>query len=75
MAATKEEVEAARSDPKQANILYHDWEATTYDEKWSISFDDRCTVYAKERFTAIAGEDGWPYEKALESAVGPDFSC
>jgi len=73
MAASKEEVEAARSDPKQANILYHDWEATTYDEKWSISFDDRCTVYAKERFTSIAGEEGWPYGKALEIGSGTGF--
>jgi ubiquinone/menaquinone biosynthesis C-methylase UbiE len=73
MAVTREEVEAARSDPKQANILYHDWEATTYDEKWSISFDDRCTVYAKERFTSIAGEAGWPYEKALEIGSGTGF--
>ncbi|GAA1658846.1 class I SAM-dependent methyltransferase [Fodinicola feengrottensis] len=73
MAVTKEEVEAARHDPKQANILYHDWEATTYDEKWSISFDDRCTVYAKERFTSIAGEDGWPYETALEIGSGTGF--
>ncbi|MFL6122143.1 MAG: SAM-dependent methyltransferase, partial [Actinophytocola sp.] len=33
--ASVEEVEAARSDPKLANVLYHDWEADTYDEKWS----------------------------------------
>lgn len=73
MAVTKEEVDAARNDPKQANILYHDWEAGTYDEKWSISFDDRCTTYAKERFTGIAGEDGWPYETALEIGSGTGF--
>ncbi|WP_246281789.1 class I SAM-dependent methyltransferase [Fodinicola acaciae] len=73
MTPTKEEVDAARSDPKQANILYHDWEAGTYDEKWSISFDDRCTTYARERFTGIAGEEGWPYEKALEIGSGTGF--
>ena len=29
-------------DTKLAQVLYHDWEAQTYDEKWSISFDERC---------------------------------
>jgi ubiquinone/menaquinone biosynthesis C-methylase UbiE len=70
---TREEVEAARSDPKQANILYHDWEASTYDEKWSISYDERCTTYARERFEAIAGTDGWPYGTALEVGSGTGF--
>src|SRR2546427_676429 len=44
--ASAEEVEAARSDPKLANVLYHDWEADSYDEKWSISYDERCIDYA-----------------------------
>jgi SAM-dependent methyltransferase len=65
-AVTGEEVAAARHDPKQANILYHDWESTTYDEKWSISYDERCIRYAKDRFTAVAPADDWPYERALE---------
>ena len=52
--ATAEEVEAARKDTKLAQVLYHDWEATTYDEKWSISFDERCIDYAKARFAHIA---------------------
>ena len=60
MTVSREEVEAARHDPKQANILYHDWEAQTYDEKWSISYDERCISYARDRFAAIAGTDGWP---------------
>lgn len=46
--ATEEEVNAAFGDPKQANILYHDWEATTYDEKWSISYDKRCIDDARD---------------------------
>ena len=53
MTASREQVEAARHDPKQANILYHDWEARTYDEKWSISYDERCIRYARERFAKI----------------------
>ena len=64
--ATQAEVEAARSDPKLANILYHDWEAGSYDEKWSISYDERCITYAADRFRYAAGETGWPYERALE---------
>ena len=60
-AATAAEVEAAWSDPKLANVLYHDWEAATYDEKWSISFDERCIDYARDRFAHVAGTAGWPY--------------
>ena len=37
------EVEAASGTTRScANVLYHDWEAGTYDEKWSISYDERC---------------------------------
>jgi SAM-dependent methyltransferase len=71
--ATRQEVEAARSDPKQANILYHDWEASTYDEKWSISYDERCIDYARDRFELVAGRDGWPYATALELGCGTGF--
>lgn len=71
--ATRQEVEAARSDPKQANILYHDWEASTYDEKWSISYDERCIDYARDRFALVAGRDGWPYATALELGCGTGF--
>ncbi|PRC57918.1 SAM-dependent methyltransferase, partial [Mycobacterium sp. ITM-2017-0098] len=39
--ATEEQVEAARHDTKLAQVLYHDWEAESYDEKWSISYDQR----------------------------------
>ena len=70
---TAEQVQQAWSDPKLANILYHDWEAGTYDEKWSISFDDRCINYAVERFRHIAGDGGWPYGEALELGCGTGF--
>lgn len=71
--ATQAEVEAARSDPKLANILYHDWEADSYDEKWSISYDERCIDYAVGRFKAVAGERDWPYEHAMELGSGTGF--
>jgi ubiquinone/menaquinone biosynthesis C-methylase UbiE len=73
MTVSREDVEAARHDPKQANILYHDWEAQTYDEKWSISYDERCISYARERFEKIAGTSGWPYRRALELGCGTGF--
>ena len=73
MSATAEQVEAAWNDPKLANVLYHDWEAGTYDEKWSISFDQRCIDYARDRFANIAGTGGWPYGRALELGCGTGF--
>ncbi len=73
MSTTPEMVRAAYDDPKLANVLYHDWEATTYDEKWSISFDERCIDYARDRFLHVAGADGWPYGSALEVGCGTGF--
>jgi ubiquinone/menaquinone biosynthesis C-methylase UbiE len=70
--ATREQVEAAWKDPKLANVLYHDWEAGTYDEKWSISYDERCIDYAVGRFRAVAGDAG-PYERAMELGSGTGF--
>ncbi len=70
--ATAEEVQAAYGDPKLANVLYHDWEAGTYDEKWSISYDERCITYATDRFRAAAGDVG-PYGHALELGSGTGF--
>ncbi|HYU67158.1 MAG TPA: class I SAM-dependent methyltransferase, partial [Jatrophihabitantaceae bacterium] len=71
--ATAEQVEAAWHDPKLANVLYHDWEASSYDEKWSISFDERCIDYARDRFEYIAGRAGWPYGNVLELGCGTGF--
>src|SRR6478672_11846446 len=71
--ATAEEVEAAWADTKLAQVLYHDWEAQTYDEKWSISFDARCIDYARDRFERVAGTDGWPYGRSLEIGCGTGF--
>ena len=72
-AASQAEVEAAWSDIKLAQVLYHDWEAHTYDEKWSISFDQRCIDYARDRFSAVAGTAGWPYATSLEIGCGTGF--
>ncbi len=70
---TAEQIQQAWEDPKLANLLYHDWEADTYDDKWSISFDERCISYATDRFRNVAGEQGWPYGSALELGCGTGF--
>ncbi|MCW2653902.1 MAG: SAM-dependent methyltransferase [Mycobacterium sp.] len=74
--ATAEQVEAARHDSKLAQVLYHDWEAETYDDKWSISYDQRCIDYARGRFDAIVPSDelhNLPYDRALELGCGTGF--
>ena len=43
--------QAARHDTKLARVLYHDWEAESYDDKWSISHDKRCVDYARPFLT------------------------
>jgi ubiquinone/menaquinone biosynthesis C-methylase UbiE len=73
VSATEAQVTAAWTDPKLANVLYHDWEAATYDEKWSISFDERCIDYARDRFAHVAGRAGWPYPTSLELGCGTGF--
>ncbi|NEE00939.1 class I SAM-dependent methyltransferase [Phytoactinopolyspora halotolerans] len=73
MTASAEDVERAWHDTKLAQVLYHDWESETYDQKWSISFDERCISYARDRFAAVAGTSGWPYRKALEVGAGTAF--
>lgn len=70
---TAEQIQQAWDDPKLANLLYHDWEADTYDDKWSISFDQRCITYARDRFVNVAGDQGWPYQSALELGCGTGF--
>ena len=57
-------------------MLYHDWEAETYDDKWSISYDQRCIDYARGRFDAIVPDEmqrELPYDRALELGCGTGF--
>ncbi|GAA2739142.1 class I SAM-dependent methyltransferase [Pedococcus aerophilus] len=72
--ASREDVSRAFEDNKLAQVLYHDWEAQTYDDKWSISFDERCIEYARDRFEAVTGTpDPLPYATALELGAGTGF--
>lgn len=73
-----DDVQKAREDNRLAQVLYHDWEARTYDDKWSISFDERCISYARDRFSAVLGpeilrDEPWPYRTALEIGAGTGF--
>jgi SAM-dependent methyltransferase len=74
--ATAEQVEAALKDSKLAQILYHDWEAESYDDKWSISYDKRCVDYARNLFDATVPPEELrelPYDRALELGCGSGF--
>ena len=64
------EATAATATRSWPTSLYHDWEAATYDDKWSISYDERCIDYARDRFEHVAGASGWPYGDALELGCG-----
>jgi ubiquinone/menaquinone biosynthesis C-methylase UbiE len=71
VALEPEALDPGELDPKTANIVYHDWEARSYDDKWSISFDERCISYAREKFLKIAPEKH--YGKVLEIGTGTGF--
>ena len=59
-------------DIKDKQVAYHDWESSHYDDKWSISFDERCIDYAHGRYLK-AVPDGRRYEDVLEIGSGTGF--
>ena len=75
--ATEAEVEAAWQDTDLAQVLYHDWESGSYDDKWSISFDSRCISFASDRFATALGPAAAtvsrPMGRALEIGAGTGF--
>jgi ubiquinone/menaquinone biosynthesis C-methylase UbiE len=64
--------ETAHMDIKQKQEAYHDWEATTYEEKFSISYDQRCIDYARDRFRKVVPE-GAVFHRVLEVGAGTGF--
>jgi ubiquinone/menaquinone biosynthesis C-methylase UbiE len=77
VAISQEQFDLAKVDPKLANIVYHDWESESYDQKWSISYDQRCVDYARNCFDhavprAIQGVD-LAQAKVLELGSGTGF--
>jgi SAM-dependent methyltransferase len=63
--------EAGRLDPKRANLLYHDAVARTYEDKWAISFDQRCIRYVRERAERML--PARRYHRVLEVGAGTGF--
>ena len=63
----------AYDDNKLAQVLYHDWEAQTYDEKWSISFDERCIDYARDRFVRDRRRRGLALRHGARARRGTGF--
>lgn len=57
---------------KDKQVVYHDWESGHYDDKWSISFDERCIDYAAGRYLR-AVPDGRAYGDVLEVGCGTGF--
>ena len=58
-------------DPKTANVLYHDAAARSYDQKWSISFDERSLSYVRERAERMLPSGR--YGRVLEVGCGTGF--
>lgn len=74
MPISDDQMQAAWSDPKLANIVYHDWEAETYDDKWSISYDQRCVDYARNCFDHVLPlHDQIEYDTVVELGSGTGF--
>jgi len=64
--------DVARLDVKGKQRAYHDWEARTYEDKFNISYDDRCIDYARERFRRVV-EPGERFPRVLEIGAGTGF--
>ena len=58
-------------DAKLANLRYHDVAARDYDAKWSISFDERCVAYVRERAGRMLPAPR--YGRVLEVGAGTGF--
>jgi ubiquinone/menaquinone biosynthesis C-methylase UbiE len=59
-------------DLKQKQAAYHDWEAASYEDKFSISYDQRCIDYAVERLRKVVPE-GARFGRVLEVGAGTGF--
>ena len=64
--------DVTRLDVKGKQEAYHDWEARTYEDKFNISYDDRCIDYARDRFRRVVDE-GERFSRVLELGAGTGF--
>jgi ubiquinone/menaquinone biosynthesis C-methylase UbiE len=60
-----------RTDPKRANLLFHDAAAPSYDRKWAISFDRRSISYVADRAAWML--PAHRYARVLDVGVGTGF--
>lgn len=65
-------VETSAMDIKQKQAKYHDYEASTYDSKFGITYDDRCIDYARQRYRKVMPE-GRLEGRVLELGAGTGF--
>ncbi len=64
--------DVARLDIKGKQRAYHDWEAQTYEDKFNISYDERCIDYARDRLRRVV-EPGERFSRVLELGAGTGF--
>lgn len=62
----------ARDELKGIQRDYHDWEAATYDGKFSISYDQRCIDYATGRLHRVLPHPA-RFHRVLEVGSGTGF--
>jgi ubiquinone/menaquinone biosynthesis C-methylase UbiE len=59
-------------DVKGKQRAYHDWEARSYEDKFNISYDQRCIDYARDRFRKVVGPEE-RFGRVLELGAGTGF--
>jgi ubiquinone/menaquinone biosynthesis C-methylase UbiE len=64
--------DVSRLDVKGKQRAYHDWEARTYEDKFNISYDERCIEYARDRFRRVVGPEQ-RFDRVLELGAGTGF--
>ncbi|MBW3619442.1 MAG: class I SAM-dependent methyltransferase [Actinobacteria bacterium] len=65
-------LDTEQMDIKAKQAAYHDWEAQNYETKFSISYDQRCIDYARDRFRKVVPE-GETFDRVLEVGAGTGF--
>lgn len=66
------EVPTGERSIKEKQEAYHDWEASNYDDKFSISYDERTIAYAADRYLKAIPE-GTTFDHVLEVGAGTGF--
>jgi ubiquinone/menaquinone biosynthesis C-methylase UbiE len=65
-------LELSQLDVKGKQRAYHDWEARTYEDKFNISYDERCIEYARDRFRRVV-DPGERFARVLELGAVTGF--